>query len=128
MNISYKNWHQGPVGFSTIFIKDDEFDFKDRNKFQGQKYMDCHGDIYKIIFVKFPEESWTRFLKFVPHFYKGNLVFERTKDKIVLEDLRKDVLIKFRNALAVDESYQNPYITRVKNAHLFEQIVDHHQE
>ena len=126
MNVSFENWHEGYTEFSTVFIKDDKVNFRNRNKFQDQKYIDCNGDVYKVLSVMFLGDSWKKLLKFIPGFYKGNLVFDKTKEIILIEDLKKDVLIKFKDALSVDESYKNLYITRVENAKSFKQVVDFH--
>jgi len=64
--------------------------------YRNKEFVDCKGDIYKVIDRIPPTNFWRNFLKFLPNVYREKLVFIKTNKRIELMELKKDLISGIR--------------------------------
>lgn len=112
LNISLQNWNNDIVEElfreNDIYYSNNEIFFK--TYLLGHKYVDCKGDIYKLL-NKYPIKNlWLR-LRFIK---RSKFQFEKTNERISFEELQI-LLIDRVNQLSGEDA-KNEWIEKIKNS------------
>ncbi|MEQ9439201.1 MAG: hypothetical protein RIG62_09135 [Cyclobacteriaceae bacterium] len=113
----------------SIYVLFDEFIYTDDDKlfstyFQDKFFCDTHGQIYRVIGKRPPQQIWRRVFSFLPNVYKVTLLFKDTGEKMPLESVRHFMLTQMQNLRHQSDDESLPdWITQVEKAKPFQGIL-----
>lgn len=123
VNITFNSWHEGDADPSTVFLYDNKVCYSARNIFKGHKYIDGYGSIYKIKDCVFSGLGWRRYFGSFLCVYKGAFSYELTRDKISLENLREDFLIKYKEAMGFDKEEFDDFKKSILQTNSYDELI-----
>ncbi len=122
LNISVLEWNYEIA--NELIFENDIYHSNDKIFFdtyiQGHKYVDCNGDVYKVIGRVPVKNLWKCF--FLMHKYK--VLFEKSDVKISMEELR-NLMVERVNRLDWKNDIKHEWIGRLKQAKTIKQLLNY---
>ena len=91
--VNSKNW----IDHEDLLPLFDKYLYTSKEKifndyFHNKEYVDCEGNVFKIIGRIPPTNFWRKLFKFIPRVYKIELIFKNTDRNIELNELKEDLI------------------------------------
>ncbi len=120
LNISLPDWNGELV--NEIFLDDDQYQTKDENFIQeyiiGHKFVDCTGNVYKIVNRSASKINWWQSLFNVK---KGHFIFHDTGEKMTFDELKNMMVDKIQR---LDwKGGQEDWLKAIKTARTIQELI-----
>jgi hypothetical protein len=122
-NVSIKNWDKNED--YLLYVLDSPYIFTPKETFYGKylsnhSFVDSNGNVFKITGRIFTNRV-RKILRFIPGFYKAELVFEQTGETMDREEIRNHIVRQLEKL--DDYEHKAEWIRTVKNATTIEGII-----
>ena len=94
LNISTEKWNADDL---TDYISFDKFIYTSKDSlfkelYEDQLFCDCNGLVFKAIKKAEMTQKWRNWLRFLPNVWKTEIIFNKTNEKLTVEQLRNYLL------------------------------------